>query len=363
MHARTPVGRMSSWRLLPALMLGVCVACAHIPQHSESVKQAGIEASDLELRTATVALGRDCLREIEIAGDSIEAHAQSVAIRRNSLQWKLSCVPAIEEAVLREDPVISILDLTAFRGQVRNFLDSPAGAETFGAELPIAQRALVRLEAGWAAAAASAGVRLSDANRDRLIAWAQAHPIERVPFTRATLAGPLAHTLREEDSSIGAAVGGMQASLERLEFRISLTNEFAVKQGTWLSQLAALEVRTSPEAADLTGALGSTREFMEATPDLIRRERIALLQDVDRQRLATIATMLQEVAAERTIALAAVDEQRRRAMQDVDSLRVRLVADEIRVVDHLVLRLAELAGALVVVAGGGLLLSRRRAVA
>jgi hypothetical protein len=339
------------------------MGCAHVPQHSESVKRAGIEASDLELRTATVALGRDFLREIETAGDSIEAQTKDVAIRRNSLQWKLSSVSAIEEAVLREDPVISMVDLTAFRGQTRNFLDSPAGAETFGADLPIAQRALARVETGWSAAADSAGVHLSDANRDRLIAWVRAHPIERVPFTRATLAGGLAHTLRDEDSSIGAAVGGMQASLDRLEFRVGLMNEFGVKQATWLSQLAALDLSSSPQAADLTGTLGSTREFVERAPDLVRGEREAVLEDVDRQRVATIRTLLAAVANERTIALSTVDEQRRRAMVDVDSLRVRLVADEIRVVDHLVLRLAELAGALVIVAGAGLLLTRRPTVA
>jgi hypothetical protein len=155
----------------------------------------------------------------------------------------------------------------------------------------------------------------------------------------------------------------MQESLDRLEFRIGLTNEFAVKQAAWLSQLAAMDVRTSPEAAELRQTLGSTRALLEETPDLVRGERIAVLQDVDRQRVATLATLLREVANERTVALATVDEQRRLAMTDVDSLRVRLVADELRVVDHMVLRLAQLVGALVVVTGTGLLLTRRRAVA
>jgi hypothetical protein len=136
-----------------------------------------------------------------------------------------------------------------------------------------------------------------------------------------------------------------------------------VKQAAWLSQLATMDVRTSPEAAELRQALGSTRALMEETPDLVRGERIAVLEDVDRQRVATLATLLREVANERTVALAAVDEQRRLAMTDVDSLRVRLVADELRVVDHMVLRLAQLVGALVVVTGTGLLLTRRRAVA
>jgi hypothetical protein len=327
------------------------------------MKQAGIQASDVELRTATVALGRDLLREIEVAGDSIEAMTKDVGVRRNSLLWKLSCVPAVEEAVLRQDPVVAMIDLSAFQAQASDFLESPAGAETFGAELVVAQRGIARLQAGWGAAAASVGVHLSDADRGKLLEWARAHPIERVPFTRPTLAGGLAHTLREQNSSIGAAVGGMQQTLDRLEFRISLTNEFAVKQAKWLSELTAMDMRASPEAAELRGTLGSTRALAEETPDLIRRERTAILEDVDRQRVATLATLLRAVAKERTIALAAVDEQRRLAMTDVDSLRVRVVADELIVVDHMMLRLAQLVGALVVVTGTGLLLTRRRTVA
>lgn len=65
------------------------------------------------------------------------------------------------------------------------------------------------------------------------------------------------------------------------------------------------------------------------------------------------------MASERALILEAVDDQRRRVMRDADSLRVRLVADEVRVVDHLMLRAAELLGALLVVVAVGLLLRGR----
>jgi hypothetical protein len=369
-HTRSSLARIASRRLLPAVILGACAACAHVPQQSESTKRAGIEASNLEMSMRTVALGREFLREVEIAGDSIEARTPDISIHRNSLQWKLSCVPAVEEAVLCEDHVIAMLDLTAFRLQMAAFLDSPAGAEAFGAELPFAQHALARLGPKWEAAAASIDYHLSEQNLERLRAWAREHPIERVPFMRSTILGGMAGIVRDQGSSIGAAVGGIQESIDRLELRISLANEFAIKQATWLSQLAALEVRSSPEATELTGTLHSTRALVEDAPDLVRRERIAALEDVDRQRQETIAALAEErvmlfaeVAKERAILLDAVDEQRRLAMRDVDSLRVRLIADEVRVVDHLMLRVAELLGALVVVAGAGLLLMRRRAAA
>jgi hypothetical protein len=101
---------------------------------------------------------------------------------------------------------------------------------------------------------------------------------------------------------------------------------------------------------------------------------VATLAEMGRQRRETIdtllverATVLADLANERAIMLAAVDEERRLAMRDVDSLRIRIVADEIHVVDHvidhLMLRLAELLGGLVVLIGVFLLLLRRRAAA
>jgi hypothetical protein len=66
------------------------------------------------------------------------------------------------------------------------------------------------------------------------------------------------------------------------------------------------------------------------------------------------------VASERAIVLSAVDDQRRRAVLDADSLRVRLIADEIRVVDHLMLRVMELVAGLFVAGTIGVLLLRRR---
>jgi hypothetical protein len=366
--ARTrTLARISLWRLLATVILGACAACAHVPQQSESAKRAGIEASNLELSTRTVTLGREFLREIELAGDSIEAGTQDVHIRRSSLQWKLSSVPAVEEAVLREDHVIAMFDLFAFRGQMADFLNSPAGAEAFGAELPLAQRALLRIDPEWAAAAASIGVHMPEASRERFDEWVRTHPIERVPFTRSTIVGEMTLRLRDQESSIGAAVGGMQEALVRLELRISLANEFAVKQAVWLTQLAALEVATSPETSNLSSTLTSTRTLMDETPDLILRERIATLEDVERQRRETIATLREEratvlatLANERAVVLDGVDEQRRRAMRDLDSLRARVADDAIRVVDHLLLRLTVLVAALLVVVGAWSLLMGRR---
>jgi hypothetical protein len=265
-----------------------------------------------------------------------------------------------------------MLDLYAFRAQIANFVASPTGRAAFGDRLPIAERAIERNAKRWEVVAASVGSRLTDDQRSRMASWVAEHPIDRLPFTRLSLVGALALQLREEQTSIGAAVGGMQESLDRVEARLSLANENTIKQAVWLSRLAALDVHASPEVSELKGTLHSTRGLIEETPDLLVRERTAALADVDRQRRETLAELVAEiekervavlaaVASERAIVLSAVDDQRRRAMLDADSLRMRLIADEIRVVDHLMLRFTELAAALLVAGGIGWLLLRRRA--
>lgn len=331
------------------------------------VGKAGVQASTSELRARVVDLGREAIREMEIAADSIDAGTADTLVWRNTLYLRLSTVSAIEEAVLREDPAISMLDLWALRVQMSDYLASPAGSEAFGAGIPIAERATARQVERWDATATAIGAQLTQDDRDRIESWARAHPIDRLPFTRSSLAGPLARTLREKQSSIGETMGGMQESMDRLEYRVSLANEFAIKQATWLSRLAALNLRRSPEAVELMGTLESTHSLVDDAPGLVEHERTAMLAEIDRQRLETLETLAKEreillgaVASERALILDAVNEQRRRVMEEADSMRVRLVADEIRVVDHLMLRVAELLGVLLLGAAALLLLWRRR---
>jgi len=314
------------------------------------------EASTAELRAQTVELARETLREIVVAADSIDARTTDPGIHRSTLYWRLSSLAAVQEASLRQDPVLAIIDLLTLELQLQQFLASPAGAATFGADVPIAERAIARLTERWRAMAKTTGAQLTDEDHTKLDAWVEAHPIVGVPYTRASLVGDLARRFREEKRSLGAAVGGIEESISRLEYRVTFINENAVAQAVWLSKLAALEVGQSPEAAELRGTLHSTRGLVEDAPEILREERLALMAELDRQRLATLVALAQErsivlqsVMSERAVILEDVDEERQRATRDVDSMRVRTIADSIRVVDHMLLRMAEWVGVLLIV--------------
>jgi hypothetical protein len=355
-------------RLVPPLLLVACLGCAHVPQQSETMQNAQIEASSAELRTRVVELGREMIREVEIAADSIDARNADVGIRRSTLLWRLSTVSEATEVALRANPVHAMIDLYALRLQMDGFLSSAAGYASFGADAVLGRRAMARLAKSWEEAAEQIQAEFSDENRAAVQRWADAHPLDRLPFTRTSLLADLATTLRSQPGSIGAAVGGIQGTLDRLEYRASFLNESAVKQGMWISQLAAYEVRSTPEASELTRTLTGTRTLVEDAPELMERERSTILADVERQRVETLAALAQEraivlqaLASERALILQAADAQRRLLMQDVDSLRLRAEADAIRVVDHLMLRVAQLTGALLALGVVGLLILRRRA--
>ena len=355
-------------RIAAAALLAACLGCAHVPQQSEEAKNARIEASTAELRLRVVELGREAMREVEIAADSIDAGDADARFRRNTLLWKLSTVSAASEAVLRENPVHAMVDLYAFRLQLDGFLASPAGSAAFGADVVVGRRAVARFARRWEDVADQVGAEFDAEHRAEVQRWADAHPLGPLPFTRAAVIGELALTLRVRDASFVASVGGIQNTLDRLEHRASLLNEYAIKQGLWISQYAALEVRTTPEASELTRTLAGTRNLVETAPGLVADERATILADVERQRLETLtalagerAILLQALADERALILDAVNTERILTMQGADSLRVRVAADAMRVVDHLMLRVAELAGALLVVSALGLHFLRRTA--
>jgi hypothetical protein len=194
---------LTGCRLAAALILVGCLGCAHVPQQSEAAKNAQIEASTAELRLRAVELGRDAMREVEIAADSIDARSVAARIRRNTLLWMLSTVSGATEAALRDNPVHAMVDLYAFRLQMEGFLSSTAGYANFGADVALGQRAVARFAKRREEVAVQVGAVFDDENRAAVQRWADAHPLDRLPFTRTALVGELAGTLRVQKNRSG----------------------------------------------------------------------------------------------------------------------------------------------------------------
>ena len=119
--------------LLAALGQGLG-ACARVPTQTatmQAVPEVASPASLIQLQAFEA--GRAISTILESAADSIRTASPDVDVRRNALLLKISAIPLIQEAALRTDPVIAVVDLYGLTIQLSNYLGTGAGSHSFGA--------------------------------------------------------------------------------------------------------------------------------------------------------------------------------------------------------------------------------------
>jgi hypothetical protein len=364
--------------LLAAALLSA--ACAGVPTQTSSMQVAPdliVSASQLQLRTFE--MGRTLSTRIEQAADSIASTSPDSAVQRNALLWKISAIPLVQDAALRNDPLVAIIDLVGLTMQQATYFSTGSGSESFGPWQPIAIAAARRAEADALALLANNFKPGSSLSKEmaELRTWASNHPMQGPALRRASILGSDWEALGFTSTSLAATIGNVDHTLTNLTFRLSYLNESLAQQARWSAELAVSDVMAAPKGDSIyrtfTSALGSVGVFADSMPLLLvlDQERLALMSDIDRQRVLAF----QDVAAQVTVLRAALTSEREALMAQVaqeraaiflsaDSLVARSLVDVEAAMARLVVKL--LAGALIVVlallAGGGLLVRRWRAV-
>jgi hypothetical protein len=167
------------------------------------------------------------------------------------------------------------------------------------------------------------------------------------------------------------AVGRMREEIGDIAARLGLYGEYLPKQARWQAELLMFELETnaSVERAEtafqaMADSIGRIDAVVAAAPDIVAREREALVDDLSRERVDTIRLLIDErldtmreldediehvlaaMRAEREIVLQALDEERVAALADVRVEREALTADGERIGALLVDRALDRAGEL-----------------
>ncbi len=360
-----------------AAVVTLCACAGSQRQSYLMMAHKNVEASTPELRLEVVELSRVIAREIEVGADAVRDSTDDPVVRRAALLWKINAIPQVQTAALQLDPLMACVDLWALLVQMRNFFDTGAGAATFGEQAPLAQEAMARAENHWNEGLLRVSRAGSEAARPRIEEWAAAHPIEGFAFRREALGTDVARELRGEGEGGLAAIGDAEASMQRLEYRAALANEFMPSQMRWSAELAAEDLAGSEGIEDalsnLDQTLLSTRELAAQIPGMLAGERAALLQGlraervtvlgfIDRERELTFEGLTRERVAATQAASELVERERIAAMQAASELveRQRIATlrdlDELverraqGVIDFALLRLGQILGALALIA-------------
>src|SRR5271170_3037608 len=140
MSARFRLARLRS-AMAVAVLLPIA-ACLKVPAKSGAMAFApNVDIGADQLQLQVYEMGRLFSGDIVRASDSIAVETTDPHVRQRALMWKLDGIPLVQEAALRDDPLIAELDLAAFVDQQQAYFTSGDGREAFGAQQPVAVNA------------------------------------------------------------------------------------------------------------------------------------------------------------------------------------------------------------------------------
>ena len=327
------VARMGGVFVSSAVLLAACAGMSGGGSRTALLNAADSETSALEFRAVANKLAIRVPGLVELTGDRMLARTFDPELRRRALLWKLDGPAAFQQALFRTDPLGAAVETWALAIQVQDAVESKALQDTFGNLQPIAQegarsitaaiedetRFIVRRPEGFA--------RL----KEFVTQWAHEHPTS-LPFsTRPSIQPLLAQIASSQQLGVMEAFGSATASLADLSTKLDIYAASLPKSIRWEAELAAIDAsRTDTGRLALAtlqsanGVLGRAntllsnegmKELSGAAVSSLRGERVAVLGDVDRQRIDTLDRLGQERAA----VLSGVDGQRAATLADLDA--------------------------------------------
>ena len=365
------VVRMGGVFVSSAVLLAGCAGVSGGGSRTALLNAADSEASALEFRAGANKLAIRIPGLIEQTGDQMLAQTFDPELRRRALLWKIDGTAAFQQALFRSDPLGAAVETWTLAIQVQDAVDYAALRETFGNLQPIALEgarnitAAIEDQTRFIARTPEGFGRL----KEFVTQWAHEHPTT-VPFsTRPSIQPLLARIASTQQLGLMEAFGSVTASVADLNTKLDIYAASLPKSIRWQAELAALDAsRTDTGRLALAtlqsanGVLGRADTLLskEGMKDLsgaavssLRGERVAVLGDIDRQRIDTLARLGQERAAvlsgvdgQRVATLADLDAKMTRGLEAAEGMRARTMTDVEGMLTRTLVRITVALGAL-----------------
>jgi len=383
--------------VLLGLLFFVAAGCQKVQYKSPIMKEASKTQSDLfaisaaELRLQLNDLAGLFDGTIEQAADRVIASTTDKAIERHALLWKINAIPIAYRALFQNDPGVAYLDTLVFSMQMVDYFETGYGRSDFGQWHVIALEASRSLEK----TVGDLGFKIRSHGQDspiqsELQVFASENQIERGFTYRHTVVPVLDKFLHQEEMDALQAVGSLVVTVEDISYQVARYMDLMTKQARWQAELIltdtdiVADIKSGAASLDELGsATAQMMPILEQTPNMVAREREALLsalrderigvlKDIDRQRIETLIYLTKErlaatsdmrsmqsvlmdlMSKERAAVMGSIDEQRIALFAEIESIGIRMVEtaqqQSKNVIDHFFIRLFQLVA--VIVFGG-----------
>ena len=384
------VVRMGGVFVSSAFLLAACAGVSGGGSRTALLNAADSEASALEFRAGANKLAIRVPGLVEETGDRMLAQTFDPELRRRALLWKIDGTAAFQQALFRSDPLGAAVETWTLAIQIQDAVENAALRETFGNLQPIAQEGARNIttaiedQTKFVARTPEGYARL----KEFVTQWAHEHPAS-LPFsTRPSIQPLLARIASTQQLGLMEAFGSVTASVADLNSKLDIYAASLPKSIRWQAEVAAIDAsRTDTGRLVLAtlqsanGVLGRAdtllsnqgmKELSGAAVSSLRGERVAVLGDIDRQRIDTLDRLGQERAAvlsgvdgQRAATLADLDAKMARGLEAAEGMRARTMTDVEGMLTRTLVRITVALGALMTL--GALLVwlvlrSRRRPV-
>ena len=374
-------GKRALLSLMVALLAQSACMSTKAPEKTATMEAYGIRQSSRVVRLSAQNLANPYMSTVELAADSIIRISGDPAVRYAALDWKANAIPAFQRAMYQTDPFVSYVDGWTLIVQMRQYYDTGAGRYRFG---PYQDIAVDGIRAVETRIDSSVSVHQDSALHQKLNGfvynWADSHPLNDLYLRQSVGEFVIRHMGDDRPEGLAQLGTLTEMAIDAQQMSLMLAT-YIPKEVRWQSELLigslADTTRLSPvlAAVDSMAVLRAITELLERTPGLIADERAALFREISRERLAILENLEGQRIATLEAAVDLINSEREGTMREVaamvasergaiteaiDGTRAALMTETRGVIDHIVWRVIQVGFVFLLIAGAFTLFVLRR---
>jgi len=339
---------MTRARMGALLLMVFFAACStSAPRQTRLMKKTDLTVSSAQLQVQVRSLADRFSGLMEEAGEEALEQTDDPAMRRRVLLWLTNGIPAMQHALFRPDPLAALLDGWFLVAQMHFYFEEHAPEELPPHFAEIAIPTLDTMEADIKGIVIRAGSENSyETGRQLVYEAARDHPTNSSFASRQGSSIVLSEFTARAGSGALKSIGSLTETMDDLIARFDLNAEYLPKQVRWQTQLMMIDEgfgSISPSLEHLAylevvaGQIDRLTPIVEALPDLVAEERVAILEVLDAELSRTLSfidqqrtiLMHEDVRGERQAVLTAIREERMAVLEAIADER-RIVLDALR---------------------------------
>ncbi len=240
--------------------------------------------------------------EIEVAADRIISESPSPVAQRQALVWKTEAIPVMQTTLLNTDPVAAVLDTWAFIFQMTAYMERPALKQKLGESYPVVVETLRNMDSEMEELVLQGAPAANVADlRQRVGAWAKAHPIQTSLVGRQSVDADVIRKVGQSDLGMTTSIKTLAEGLGDFTARLDAYNVYLPKQARWQAELLLTDFTHDPQIsaalsdfAVLSDSATKASGNLDRMPELVDQTRKAFKTDVDGERLSAQAFFREE---------------------------------------------------------------------